>query len=232
MAVTDISALRKDAAVEEPEEFLKPEEQAEMTGEDEAPGKSSVDPTYQDQDSENILNGNSSDGFKFKIVNSTWTPYARAMWKKFSELHDCNPANILFIEVEEGKAKSRGKAKIMEISKLSNRWQEVLAQMVGFNFSFVITIYQGNVDKFEQSREQMLVHLYNCLRQIKADGTLRDFDIKAFTEVYANLKAGWDKEHCAIPNLIDTGNWIGMRQMQGQLFGEDRSGENAQAKDF
>lgn len=232
MAVTDIYALRKDAAAEEPEEFLQPEEKAAMTGEDDTPGKSSVDPTYQDQDSENILNGNSSDGFKFKVVNSTWTPYARAMWKKFSELHDCNPANILFIEVEEGKAKSRGKAKIMEISKLSNRWQEVLAQMVGFNFSFVITIYQGNVDKFEQSREQMLVHLYNCLRQIKADGTLRDFDIRAFTEVYANLKAGWDKEHCAIPNLIDTGNWIGMRQMQGQLFGEDRSGENAQAKDF
>ena len=232
MAVTDISALRKEAAAEEPEEFLQPEEKAAMTEEDDTPGKSSVDPTYQDQDSENILNGNSSDGFKFKVVNSTWTPYARAMWKKFSELHDCNPANILFIEVEEGKAKSRGKAKIMEISKLSNRWQEVLAQMVGFNFSFVITIYQGNVDKFEQSREQMLVHLYNCLRQIKADGTLRDFDIRAFTEVYANLKAGWDKEHCAIPNLIDTGNWIGMRQMQGQLFGEDRSGENAQAKDF
>lgn len=230
MTVTSIDELR-DAA-EEPEEFLQPEEQAAMSGKDEAPGKSSVDPTYQDQDSENILNGNSSDGFKFKIVNSIWTPYARALWKKFSELHDCNPANILFIEVEEGKAKSRGKAKIMEISKLSNRWQEVLAQMVGFNFSFVITIYQGNVDKFEQSREQMLVHLYNCLRQIKADGTLRDFDIRAFTEVYANLKAGWDKEHCAIPNLIDTGNWIGMRQMQGQLFGEDRSGENAQAKDF
>lgn len=231
MAVTDISALRTAADVEEPEEFLQPEEQERMTGKDEEPGRTSVDPTYQDQDAENILHG-SNDDYKFKIVNSTWTPYARALWKKFNELHECNPANILFVEVEEGKAKSRDKAKIMEISKVPARWQELLEQMVNFHFSYIITIYQGNVDKFEQSREQMLVHLYNCLRQIKADGTLRDFDIRAFTEVYANLKAGWDKEHCAIPNLIETGNWIGMRQLQGKLFGEDRSGENAQAKDF
>lgn len=231
MAVTDISALRNVADGEEPEEFLQPEEKTAMSGEDKDLGKTNVDPTYHDQDAENILHG-SSDGYKFKIVNSAWAPYARALWKKFSELHDCNPANILFIEVEEGKAKSRGKAKIMEISRVPARWQELLEQMVNFHFSHIITIYQRNVDKFEQSREQMLVHLYNCLRQIKADGTLRDFDIRAFSEVYANLKIGWDKEHCAIPNLIETGNWIGMKQLQGQLFGEDRSGENAQAKDF
>lgn len=231
MAVTDISALRLGAEQEEPEEFLQPEEQKKMTGKVEEPEKSSVDPTYHDQDAENILHG-SSDGYKFKIVNSTWTPYARALWKQFSELHDCNPANIIFVEVEKGKAKSRGKAKFMEISKVSACWQELLEQMVNFHFSYIITIYQGNVDKFEQSYEQMLIHLYNCLRQISSDGTLRDYEIKAFTEVYSNLKAGWDKEHCAIPNLIETGNWIGMKQLQGQLFGEDRSGENEQAKNF
>ncbi len=231
MTVQNIAEYReqREQDTQEQEEFLEAEEVED--GEPEKPAMGKVDPTFQDQKSENIT-VHGENGYKYRIVNETWTPLARAMWQKFSELHDCNPSAILFVEVADAKPKYRGKPKFIDISVTSNRWNEILKQISGFNFTHIVTIYQGNVDKFEQSYEQMLVHLYNALRQIKSDGSLRGYDIHAFTEVYANLKAGWDKEHCAIPNLIETGNWIGMKQLQGNLFGEDRSGENAQAKDF
>lgn len=216
----------------EQEEFLTHEECAEMAGEEEKPVFGNVDPVYKDQSAEDILAVNETSGFKYQLVNNVWTPVARKLWKQFKELHECNPSTILFVKIEDGKSKYRGKPRIMECSVMSARWSELLEQVTNKSFSHVITIYQGNVDKYEQSHNQMLVHLYNAMRQIKSDGLLRDYDIRAFSEVYANLKSGWDKEHCFIPNLIDTGNWLGMHQQQGQLFGEDRSGENALAKDF
>lgn len=159
------------------EEFLTPEEIEEQ--DDAAPAAGNIDPTFKDQHSEGariFFDG----AFDYTVANGRYTPLARAMWKRFSELHDCNLDYPVCV-AEEGKAMYRDKPK--------------------------------------------------ALRQIKSDGTLRGYDIHAFTEVYANLKAGWDKEGCSIPNLIDTGHWIGMRQLQGNLF-ENRSGENAAAKDF
>lgn len=214
------------------EEFLDSDEEKAMEGAAERPVFGNVDPVFKDQESENILAVSENSGFKYQIVNNVWTPIARKLWKQFEQLHECNPSTILFIKVSEGKSKYRGKPRIMECAVISTRWGELLEQASGKIFTHTITIYDGNVDKYEQSHNQMLVHLYNAMRQIRSDGSLRDFDIRAFGEVYANLRAGWDKEHCCIPNLIDTGNWLGMHQQQGQLFGEDRSGENAAAKEF
>lgn len=195
------------------EEFLTREEFSGMAGADaDKPVSGNVDPSYKDQDAEDILAVAETCGFKNQVVNNVWTPVARKMWRQFKELHDCNPSTILFIKIEEGKSKYRGKPRFVECSVMSLRWSELLEQVTGKVFTHIITIYQGNVDKYEQSHNQMLVHLYNAMRQIKSDGSLRDYDIRAFGEVYANLKSGWDKEHSMIPNLIDTGNWLGMYQ--------------------
>lgn len=227
-----MTVLQHERFNQESEEYLEQEEHAEMVGEADKPVTTNVDPTYRNQDAEGLNKFDDVNSFKYQIVNKTWTPIARALWKQFRELHECNPSTILFVRIAEGKSKYRGKPRFMETATISARWQELLEQITEQTYTHVITIYQGNVEKFEQNNNQMLVHLYNAMRQIRQDGTLRDYDIRAFGEVYANLKAGWDKDGSCIPNLIDTGNWLGMHQQQGQLFGEDRSGENALAKDF
>lgn len=217
----------------ESEEFLQPEEQKEMDGgEEQRPVFGNIDPEFKDQGAEDILAVDSVSGYKYQIVNNIWTPFARGLWQKFAELQQCNPSTILFVRVEDAKPKYRGRPKYMETAVISARWQDLLEQLTGKTFGHVITIYGGNVDKFEQSHEQMLVHLYNAMRMINADGSLRSYDINAFTEVYASLRADWDREHTHLPNLLETGNWLGMHKMQGQLWGEDRSGENELAKDF
>lgn len=227
-----MTVLQHEKFNRESDEFLQAEEHAEMVGEEEVLVAGNLDTSYRNQNSEELNQFEDSDVFKYQIVNRIWTPFARSLWKQFKELRECNPSTILFLSVPDGKKKYRGKPLIMDCATISKRWTEIVEQICRQKYTHVITIYQGNVEKFEQTNNQMLVHLYNAMRQIRQDGTLRDYDLRAFSEVYAHLKAGWDREGSCIPNLIDTGNWLGMHQQQGQLFGEDRSGENAQAKDF
>lgn len=121
----------------------------------------------------------------------------------------------------------------MDIGVLSQQWQEIINQMSKRNFTHVIRIYEGNIDKYQQSFEHCLVHLYNEMRKISPDGSLRNYDIQGFTEVISNLKYGWDKPESILPNLIEAGDWLSMKNRQGTLpFGEDRSGENIEAKKF
>lgn len=227
MTVTNFAEM-KAQQYEDHEEFLEPED-FEGASEENIP-KAQVDPTYVDQESEKALVVNNND-CKFKIVNNAWTPNARALWKNFKELQGCNPATILFVEIEEAKPSYRGKPKFCEVSVASKFQQEIFWQISGKKFTHIIKIYGGNVDKHEQTQQQMLIHLYNAMRQIKEDGSLRDYDIKAFAEVWASLKAGWDKENTPLPSLIDEGSWARMHKLQGNLF-EDRTGENNQAKKF
>ena len=133
------------------------------------------------------------------------------------------------MEIKESKAKFKGQPKFFEVTTISKMWQSILKQLTGKNFTHIIKIHAGNIEKFDQSIEMCLVHLYNEMRKIKADGSLGDYTVKGFPEVMAHLKSGWNKEGSVIPNLIDAGSWAAMRQLQTSLF-EDRSGENALAK--
>lgn len=109
-------------------------------------------------------------------------------------------------------------------------WQQILKQLTGKNFTHIIKIHAGNIEKFDQTFEMCLVHLYEEMRKIKADGSLGDYAIRAFPEVQQALRNDWAKEGSIIPNLIDAGNWAAMHNLQGKLFGESRQGENELAK--
>lgn len=217
--------------IPEQEEFLTPEEQQQSLASGDEPGKRPEfgKPWYINQCSENVSVVNEFGG-KFRVVNNIWTPIARALWKAYDELKQCNPSTILFVSIDEGKKKYRGRPVVMEVSVLSQQLSDLFKQMSGLNFSHVIRIYQDNAD--EKSRQQLLVHLYKQLRMIKEDGKLRDYDEKEFTEIQANLQKGWDSDGIIIPDLLDAGSWGEVHaRKQGSLF-DDRSGENLQAKDF
>lgn len=229
-AIQSIAKFNNDreAAREEQEEFL---EQQEMGEDGKLKGDfSGVQKEFSDQHPEDVVVLPEFGG-KYKIVNNVYTPLAKALWKGFKELQGCNPSTILFVLIDEGKKMSCKKPVFMEVGVLSQQWQEILNQMSKRNFTHVIRIYGGNLDKYEQSFEHGLVHLYNEMRKISPDGSLRGYDVQGFTEVVSNLKYGWDKPESILPNLIDAGSWLAMKNRQGTLpFGEDRSGENDEAK--
>lgn len=206
----------------EQEEFLTKEEQKQAQGK--AERRPAFQPWYENQKSENVLAVNECGG-KFKLVNNVWTPIARKMWSLYKEIQSCNPSTILFIEIEEGKKKYRGKPVVMEVSVLSQQLSELFKQMSGYNFSHVIRIYQTNAD--DKSHEQLLVHLYKQLRQIQEDGKLRDYDEKEFTEIQANLRRDWNSNGAFIPDIIQCENWATvLSRKQQSLFDETMQSKN------
>ena len=178
-------------------------------------------PIFENQESENVL-AVSEFGGKFQIKNNVWTPIARKLWKLYKELQSCNPSTILFVSVDEGKKKFRGRPVVMEISVLSQQLSELFKQMSGFNFTHVIRIYETNTEN--KTNEQLLVHLYRQMRQIQENGKLRDYDEKEFAEIQANLRRDWDSDGAFIPNIIDCESWAVVKQRKQQsLFDETRA---------
>ena len=205
----------------EQEEFLTKDEQKQAQGK--AERRPALQNWYENQESENVLAVEEFGG-KFKIVNNVWTHIARKMWSLDKEIQSCNPSTILFIEIEEGKKQYRGRPVVMEVSVLSQQLSELFKQMSGYNFSHVIRIYQANAEA--KSHEQLLVHLYKQMRQIKEDGKLRDYDEKEFTEIQANLRRDWNSDGAFIPDIIKCENWLTVNQNKQQcLFDETKASQ-------
>ncbi len=214
MAESKVLTMNRDE-----EEMLSKEEKQQMDPEPERPVFGQ--PIFENQESENVL-AVSEFGGKFQIKNNVWTPIARKLWKLYKELQSCNPSTILFVSIDEGKKKFRGRPVVMEISVLSQQLSELFKQMSGFNFTHVIRIYETNAEN--KTNEQMLVHLYKQMRQIQSDGKLRDYDEKEFFEIQANLRRDWDSDGAFIPNIIDAENWAVVKQRKQQsLFDETRA---------
>lgn len=216
MAESKVLTMNRDE-----EEMFTPEEQEQMDPKPERPVFGQ--PFYENQESENVL-AVSEFGGKFQIKNNIWTPIARKMWKLYKELQSCNPSTILFVSIDEGKKKFRGRPVVMEISVFSQQLSELFKQMSGFNFTHVIRIYETNAEN--KTHEQLLVHLYRQMRQIQENGKLRDYDEKEFAEIQANLRRDWDSDGAFIPNIIDCENWAVVKQRKQQsLFDEAKAAE-------
>lgn len=214
MAESKVLTMNRDE-----EEMLSKEEKQQMDPEPERPVFGQ--PIFENQESENVL-AVSEFGGKFQIKNNVWTPIARKLWKLYKELQSCNPSTILFVSVDEGKKKFRGRPVVMEISVLSQQLSELFKQMSGLNFTHVIRIYETNAEN--KTNEQLLVHLYRQMRQIQENGKLRDYDEKEFAEIQANLRRDWDSDGAFIPNIIDCENWAVVKQRKQQsLFDETRA---------
>lgn len=214
MAESKVLTMNRDE-----EMMFTPEEQEQMDPNPERPVFGQ--PFYENQESENVL-AVSEFGGKFQIKNNFWTPIARKMWKLYKELQSCNPSTILFVSIDEGKKKFRGRPVVMEISVLSQQLSELFKQMSGFNFTHVIRIYETNAES--KTHEQLLVHLYRQMRQIQENGKLRDYDEKEFAEIQANLRRDWDADGAFIPNIIDAESWAVVKQRKQQsLFDETKA---------
>ena len=101
--MTVIPLKKQEQDLDQQEEFLTQEEEQAGAPPAEEVAAGEVDPRFRDQDSEHVVVMDDVDGFKHQIVNDQYVPIAKALWKQFKELADCNPFVILFVEVQETK---------------------------------------------------------------------------------------------------------------------------------
>lgn len=154
---------------------------------------------------------------KFMINNDYYAPLAHALAKKFDALKHIPVPSILFVENTAGNGKDRNKFKYANISKLPEKWQDILKQVTGRNFCYMIEIYKKNLEDLTHS--QVVLIIYRELRKLGKDGEIQAYDIEEFSEIAYSVGTDWDGKNRIIPNLFDIESWEGMKQPR--LFEEE-----------
>jgi len=151
-------------------------------------------------------------------VNDAYRPIAQALANKYEEISHVKVNEILFIDNTTGSGTTLDKRKNAQISKLPGKWRELLTQMTGRSFYYMMEFYKTNI--FEMSREQVTTLIYHELRHIDADGDLRHHDIEEWAEVAERLGVEWSRPHLSIPDLLDDDvDWDSIQRRDG-LFSD------------
>lgn len=146
---------------------------------------------------------------KYKI-NENYRPVARALKAKFDELEHAPVENILFIENLEDKRKKNNKLVYAQVSKTPGKWEEIIYQVTGKHFDFVMEIFKENTALM--SREQIVALIYHELRHIqlvqKKDGPDIDIvghEVEDWLNMAEKLGLNWAETRGQIPDLLANG---------------------------
>lgn len=142
------------------------------------------------------------------LINEHYRPIAEKLAEKFRELQYAPVNNILFIDNADDKRKVGHKLVFAQISKFPGRWQEIIHQMTGKQFAFMIEFFKENMHGM--SREQVIAVIYHELRhiQLTTDGDVPKIDlvgheIDDFVNMIEKLGANWATTRTRIPDLLD-----------------------------
>ena len=139
-------------------------------------------------------------GEKYWIKNYIYQPIAlkikQSLMEQVTDLSCINIEKILFIEDTNYVADEikNNNDWVMRIKKAPNP----LTEYTGYLF-----IIESRGFWMERcSNEQVVAHIYSCLRQIDGTG-LKEPDVKGWKEVLGTLGYGWEKTLSPIPNLMN-----------------------------
>jgi hypothetical protein len=138
-------------------------------------------------------------GLKHWIKNEFYRPLAKKIkencLEQRPEFSSINLDKILFIEdIDYVGDEVRRDDDVMWIKKLPKQ----VADFTGYEF--IIESREFWMSRI--STEQVVAHIYSCLRQIQ-DGKLVAPDLVGWKEVIGNLGYGWETTISPIPNLMD-----------------------------
>ena len=135
------------------------------------------------------------------FINEAYRPVAAALVKKYKEISHIVVNEILFVEDTEGTKKKQGRTIFAQISLIPEKWDDVIYQLTGRRFGYMMEIYRTNIAMM--SREQIYALIYHELRHIGLDGTIKGHDIEDWTNMIEKLGADWANTKGSIPDLLD-----------------------------
>ncbi len=109
------------------------------------------------------------------FINEDYRPLANKLRSKYSELQHVPVKHILFLENREDKRKKGQHFVFAQVSKISGKIMDVLYQVTGHTYEYIIEIFKPNVE--DMSREQIVLLLYHEMRHIGVDGKLVEHEI-------------------------------------------------------
>lgn len=155
-------------------------------------------------------------GYKHWIKNHIYQPIAlkikQNLMKDIPSLSCIDVSKILFIEdIDYVGDEMNRNDEVMWIKKLPKQVTELTG------YKFVIESREFWMSRI--SEEQIVAHIYSCLRQID-DDKLVNPDVKGWREVIGNLGYGWETTMSPIPNLMngfDTEDFMMLKKADRQL---------------
>lgn len=135
------------------------------------------------------------------LINEAYRPIAEALVDKYEELSHIIPAVILFVDNISGSGSSLDKKKYAQISKIPGKWSEIIKQLTGRTFDYVMEFFKLNI--YEMSQEQIIALIYHELRHIDRGGDLKHHDLEDWAEMLEKLGPNWATTKASIPDLLD-----------------------------
>ncbi len=137
------------------------------------------------------------------FINESYRPIAKALVDKYEELKHVAVDGILFVENTETKKKNNGKFVFAQIGTISEKWSDMVYQMTGETFVYLLEVYKENTAMM--SREQIVALIYHELRHIGKDGKLKNHDIEDWANMVEKLGVDWNSTLGSIPDLLADG---------------------------
>ncbi|APH24049.1 hypothetical protein EXM98_04845 [Clostridium botulinum] len=143
--------------------------------------------------------GNGKYDIKHWIKNDIYQPMAlkikQNLMGQVPELSRVNVEKILFIEDIDYVGDEMSKSDdVMWIKKAPKQVTELTG------YKFIIESREFWMSRI--SKEQVVAHIYSCLKQIDGDKLIEP-DVKGWKEVIGNLGLGWETTLSPIPNLLE-----------------------------
>ncbi|ACQ52217.1 hypothetical protein EXN65_15990 [Clostridium botulinum] len=143
--------------------------------------------------------GNGKYDIKHWIKNDIYQPMALKIKQNLigqvPELSRINVEKILFIEDIDYVGDEMSKSDdVMWIKKAPKQVTELTG------YKFIIESREFWMSRI--SKEQVVAHIYSCLKQIDGDKLIEP-DVKGWKEVIGNLGLGWETTLSPIPNLLE-----------------------------
>ncbi|APF28019.1 hypothetical protein NPD5_253 [Clostridium sporogenes] len=143
--------------------------------------------------------GNGKYDIKHWIKNDIYQPMAlkikQNLMGQVPELSRVNVEKILFIEDIDYVGDEMSKPDdVMWIKKAPKQVTELTG------YKFIIESREFWMSRI--SKEQVVAHIYSCLKQIDGDKLIEP-DVKGWKEVIGNLGLGWETTLSPIPNLLE-----------------------------
>lgn len=144
-------------------------------------------------------------------VNEAYRPIAVSLCKKFPELKHVPTGSILFLDLTEAKGVTNNKIINAQISKMPEKWHEIIYQLTGRRFQYYMEFFQRNIG--HMSKEQIILLIYHELRHVGMDGSLVHHDIEEWANMYHRLGVDWSATKRKLPDLLDTEvDWDSIKQ--------------------
>lgn len=143
--------------------------------------------------------GNGKYDFKHWIKNDIYQPIAlkikENLMNQVTEFNSIKVEKILFIEDIDYVGDEMSKNDdVMWIKKAPKQVTELTG------YKFIIESREFWMARI--SKEQVVAHIYSCLKQIDGDKLIEP-DVKGWKEVIGNLGLGWETTLSPIPNLLE-----------------------------